>query len=473
MSSAQSFLIELKRRSFLAGAAAAGITLFPHRSWAQDENPATPQMIARSFPQKMSFLDNSQIRIGVNLAVGGAITYLADATRPDVNLVNSFDLGRQIQMSYYSGPVPYRVAGHAGPKPVWEHIGWNPIQVGDDFGNFSKIVDHYNNGEEIYVKCIPMHWPLDNVPAECFFESWIRLDGKAALVRSRLSMARADKTQWAARTQELPAVYTNGLWHNLWTYKGDRPFESDRLSKIEHPFKWDSPWAEWSATERWAAQIDQNGHGLGVWNAATTSFSGGFYGEKGVGGPNSPSTGYISPTRKEIIDHNIVHRYDYAIIAGRLEDIRSWVYDRPRPPRHPSWQFALDRDGWTYANAVDQGWPINGHLDIRPARAPAKAQIISPPTAWHAENASSVDIRAAFYGDVGSVQMLWKQLNDNAFVQSAAAQSTVVPDGTMRTISINLGKSTNYRGLITQLGIQFEAKSDNARMVLENVSLRR
>ncbi len=49
----------------------------------------------------MGYLDNGSLQIGVDLSKGGAITYLAPAGGS--NLVNSYDLGRQIQMSYYSG----------------------------------------------------------------------------------------------------------------------------------------------------------------------------------------------------------------------------------------------------------------------------------------------------------------------------------------------------------------------------------
>lgn len=54
------------------------------------------------------FLDNGTIRLGVDLARGGCISYFSPSGR-DENVVNNFDLGRQIQMSFYSGPVPFTV----------------------------------------------------------------------------------------------------------------------------------------------------------------------------------------------------------------------------------------------------------------------------------------------------------------------------------------------------------------------------
>ena len=111
----------------------------------------------RRHSAKMNYLDNGVIRLGVDLNMGGAITYLS-RSGTEQNLVNSFDCGRQIQMSYYSGPVPFAIAGKQ-PKPEWSFIGWNPIQVGDAFGNSSKLLEHSNDSKQIYVKCIPLHWP--------------------------------------------------------------------------------------------------------------------------------------------------------------------------------------------------------------------------------------------------------------------------------------------------------------------------
>ena len=175
----------------------------------------------------MSYLDNGVIRLGIDLDVGGAITYLAPVGGE--NLVNSFDLGRQIQMSYYAGPVPYTPGGKQPPKH-WLHIGWNPIQSGDCFGHRSRVIEFRNDGRELYCKCIPMQWPLDNEPGECTFECWFKLDGATVQARCRFQNHRADTTQYPARMQELPAVYTNGPWYRLFTYTGERPFTGAELT---------------------------------------------------------------------------------------------------------------------------------------------------------------------------------------------------------------------------------------------------
>ena len=92
---------------------------------------------------------------------------------------------------------------------------------------------HRNDAKQIYVKCVPLHWPLDNVPGECTYECWFELEGAAVQARCRLVNNRPDRTQYPARNQEYPALYTNGPWYRLMTYTGDQPFTGGELSRIE------------------------------------------------------------------------------------------------------------------------------------------------------------------------------------------------------------------------------------------------
>jgi len=227
-------------------------------------------------PEKMSFLQNETLRIGIDLNLGGAITYVADP-RDGNNIINSRDWGRQIQQSYYCGPTPFGGA-HGGWKP-W---CWNPIGTGDVYGNPAKVLKSSNDGKTLYIKSIPMQWALDNVPGECTFETWITLNGPTAHVRCRLTNDRSDKTQYPAHDQELPAVYTIGKLYRLMTYDGNAPFTNAPLRQVEGS----SPrWANWKATENWAALVDDQDRGLGVFHEGVVHFLGGFHGKVHDGGP--------------------------------------------------------------------------------------------------------------------------------------------------------------------------------------------
>jgi hypothetical protein len=400
----------------------------------------------------MTYLDNGTVKLGVDLSLGGAITYLsksADAT----NLVNSWDWGRQIQMSYYAGPVPFAPDGKQ-PAPEWRGLGWNPVQAGDHFGNASKVLKHSNDGKLIYVKSVPMQWPLDNVPTEGTFETWYELDGAAVKVRARLTNSRADKTQWPARSQELPALYTNGPFHRLMTYAGDKPFANADLTRIEHQLHQNGKtWANWTATENWAALVNDDAWGLGVWNPNCLTFIGGFSGKPGKGGPKDPATGYIAPIRPEILDHDIVHDYAYTLILGDLKSIRAYVYAHAKRPAPPTYRFDRDRQGWHYANATDAGWRIKGELDVR--LAGDDPQLIAPPTFFQAADAPALYVRAAFKTEQKTAQVFWATWEDK---RPKHADLTIIPDGQYRTYELRVADSPDWRGAITSLRLDPVAK---------------
>ena len=396
---------------------------------------------------KMSYLDNGVIRLGVDLNLGGSITYLSKSGT-EANVVNSWDFGRQIQMSYYSGPVPFRVAGKE-PKKDWAFIGWNPIQVGDAFGNSSKVLEHQNDGWKLYVKCIPMHWPLDNVPGECTFECWIELDQAAVHVRSRIVNNRPDHTQYSARGQELPAIYTNGPFYRLMTYTGEKPFTGEAMSRIEKRKDQPGPWSSWIATESWAALVNDEDFGLGVWSPGGFLFAGGFAGSPGKGGPHDDPTGYLSPQSVEILDWNITHEYRNDLMLGKLDDMRKYVYARAVKPVPPAYRFDRSRQGWSYWNATDTGWPIRDGLNV--ALEQNDPQIIGPVGYWLAENAGTLVIEAACHSSQKDGRIYWRRLKDEHFADAQSEKFSLNPDGEFHTYHIKLSRHTNWNGPITQL----------------------
>ena len=311
---------------------------------------------------KVTFLENDHIRLGANLTLGGAITHLS--TKDGPNMINSYDWGRQIQMSFYSGPQPFEPNGKK-PADHWKQLGWNPIQSGDFVGYTSTIIEHKNDGKTIYVKCRPMHWPLKNQPGQCTFECIYKIDGNIVDVTSRLVNSRDDKTQYRPRSQELPAVYSNGPWYKIMTYTGDKPYTGGALVEISRkPEKPPFPWNRFQATEEWAALVDKDNNGFGIWTPGLQTYLGGFAGKPGSGGPKSSPTGYLAPLHMEILDHNIVYTYRYRLIVGSLGDIRAYVYKHRSKQTGLNFGFKSDRQHWIFRNAADKGTPTASNRRI-------------------------------------------------------------------------------------------------------------
>ncbi|MBQ3013423.1 MAG: hypothetical protein IJD74_07795 [Clostridia bacterium] len=312
--------------------------------------------------ENIIYIENEHLKLGANLALGGALTYLAEKGKK--NLINSSDWGRQVQMSFYAPPVPFHPDG-VQMAENWKFIGWNPIQSGDYYRNRSRVLDYRCENNEIYVKCIPMHWPLNNHPGECTFEVWYRLDGYCVNVTSRINNARPDTTQYPARHQEMPAVYTNGEWYKGVSYIGKEPFTDGELTELvtkENGLGW--PWLNFIATENWSALVDDNNYGLGVYIGVTNLSKIGFFGEKGWGGPKDSQTGYIAPLAAAILDHDIVYSYDYSLIVGDVSFIREVAKQKDKLVDRKKYSFEYDRNQFYYHNISDKGWRTGGCLEF-------------------------------------------------------------------------------------------------------------
>ncbi len=401
-------------------------------------------LLAEEF-RGMSYVDNGTIRVGINLEIGGAITYVSPSDSAE-NIINSHDWGRQVQMSFYSGPTPFVPSGKE-PSPTWRFLGWNPIQAGDCYGHGSKVIAHENDGKTLYVKCIPMQWPLNNEPGECIFETWISLEANAVRVRSQINNARADKTQYPARGQELPAVYTNGNYYRLFTYAGVAPFTGGELRQITKVWRTGAPdqveggpWDNWYATENWAALVRDDDFGIGVWSPGTYSFVGGFAGEPGKGGPKDAPTGYIAPIRSEILDHNIQYAYQYVLIVGKLDAIRQYVQAHRQGQGLPDYTFEKDRQSWTLRDCFDAGWPLDGGWTVNLDKG--RPLVRGPDAYWLAADAPTVYVRAAFGTGQATAVLAWEGLGG----PGGECPFPVQPDGQVRTYAVNLSSTAGYTG---------------------------
>jgi len=414
----------------------------------------------------MSWLDNGTIRLGVDLSLGGAVTYL-HGPGPGENMINSYDWGRQIQMSFYSGPSPFAPEGHE-LHPRWNGLGWNPIQSGDCYNNRSRTIEHRNDENGIYVKSIPMIWPLNAYPGECTFETWYALKGNTVEVRCRIQNNRPDKVQYPGRNQELPAVYTNGRWYKMTAYMGDKPFTGAPVTTIVGPDDdkgW--PWRNFYTTENWVALLDQDDTGLGIWAPDIFTFAGGYAGApKGQGGDKDFQTGYMSPVQPEILDHDIVYEYRYVLIAGSLQEIREYVYAHTPERKVPAWSFENDRQHWHYGGTTDAGWPIEGELHVN-LGANADAVLRSPRTYWVAEDAPFFHLEAAFSDAGEEVKLILESYGPRSagdWPQWGPERSAMPPedligpiaipiisDGTFRRYRVDLNSLADYHGTITGL----------------------
>lgn len=450
--------------------------------------------------ENMRFLENERVKLGIDLSLGGAVTYLSDSENGGKNMINSYDWGRQIQLSYYSGPWPYIGPKGENPSDSWAGLGWNPIQSGDAGGNRSQIIEFEFRGENcMYVKCVPMQWPhTEGVKGECNFECLYTLDGHVFTMEATINIDRHDKTQYQACTQEMPALYTNGPWYKLVTYLGDEPFQNKPATTIvdKNDGKgW--PWVHFYSPEQWAALLDESGKGIGVFQPDATTFNAGFHGgdaTKGRGGEKDGQTGHIAPTQRQILDHNISWTYKTAFVLGTIDDIRQYAEENRKIPAQPEWIFENQRHGWYYeGGANESGWPVESGLNVSFAK---NSRATSPVTFWKAGDAPFLELEAAFESANPEITLEitiqpvaksdftdwlnWSEGNHSAEreKQEKASQSPSMPafqikekiqsDGNLRKYRIDLAASADYRGAMKKLSI---GVSDEVTAKIKSIKL--
>ncbi len=388
-------------------------------------------------------MDNGIIRIGIDLNSGGAISHLVEMGSYD-SAVNIHDLGRYIQQSYYSGPTPFIPPG-AVQHPAYPNWSWNPVQAGEAYNHRSEVIDESSDGTTLYVKCIPKQWALYDVDSECTMETWITLDENRVHVRNVLTNYRSDTTRYPGHHQELPAVYTVGTLHRLFTYTGLAPFTGDDLTQIDNN---GPPWAYWNSTENWSALVDDDNWGLGIFHPGAYLTVGGFHGTPGIGGPSSVNTGYIAPLHTDVLDHDIVYEFRYTLILGDLnDDIRSYVYSQAPSPG-PNLIFSKDRQHCIPANLTEPSPAYDGHWPLTLDHG--DPMIILPTAQWQAEDVPEVLIRAAYRTQNSAAEIFFAGA-DGAFTGEKRLTVPVIPDGEVRTYAVDLASHPLYEGTITRL----------------------
>ena len=268
----------------------------------------------RGNPDRPAFIENDQVRIGVDLASGGAISYFSQR-HPERNLVNHHDTGRFIQQSYYGDRDGSQWSGHP-----WR---WNPVQGGGCHGKKAEVLDAQITPAEIYVKTEPKLWATDADVPGATMEEWIQLHGKCARLHFKFTYHGSRRNN--AAQQEVPAVFVDGELSRLVAYAGNKPWTEAPLTYRE--VGW--PNQQISADENWAAYVDEHDWGLGVYFPGTSTITAYRYrpAKNPTTGPDGDACSYLAPTQSLTIRPGFTHAYDVALMIGTSAEIRRAFYE--------------------------------------------------------------------------------------------------------------------------------------------------
>ena len=183
------------------------------------------------------YIEDGHIKLGTSLAYGGSIRHLeklnasvveyidengdvrieqgidaemVDVVSEHVNLVNIYDLGREIQQSYYAFTTEEN--GYAPEDDVLYEgdLRYNPVQAGSAGDKESQIIDYKVTEKEIYVKVKPMDWFLRNTQADAYMENryYFEADGVLRVFNRFVNFSQfTGMKDLPITAQETPAIY--------------------------------------------------------------------------------------------------------------------------------------------------------------------------------------------------------------------------------------------------------------------------
>lgn len=382
-----------------------------------------PAAAAHRTDGPMSFLDNGRVRVGVNLLDGGKITYLSRVRGPDAH-----DVVQDVQQSYYGGP----------PDAQW-HVA----------ASGGLVLANRNDGHTIYTKVIPQQeYPYRQ--CECTFETWITLRGNTVHVRNRLTNLRDDGPNFTAHGQELPALYTTGDAYRLYTYDGADPYTGAPMREItdDRGGFFNPAGPSFRATEHWAALVNDDGFGVGLFEPRRTRFGGIPGNEYAV--DYGWINGYMTASTPDILSATTTYTYAYTLVLGSLDDIRAYAVAH-RPDPRPVYLFQKDRQDWWELNASDAGDPVRGALRVFPDHY--DPMIVGPETSFPAGSVRAIYIRGAWRTRQFHAQLFWA--NADGFSGDRMVSFDVVNDGRFHTYRIPVGELSTWAGTINGLRLDF------------------
>jgi len=253
------------------------------------------------------YLDNGQVRLGVDRTAGAGIGFFGESTTGR-NLLNHYDKGRFIQQSYYGT----KDGSDWNGKP-WR---WNPVQGGGWRGEPARTLAFTNTATTLFAKTLPKHWATGVDLPDVVMEEWLTLTNRAAHLRFR--MTYNGPTNHLPAHQELPAVFADFALTNLVFYQGTAPWTGGALTRRVPG--WPNEYAKQLA-ENWAAFVDDRDWGLGVFFPGTTEVT--CYRAAGKPGPTGSGCSYLAPIRTLAITNGFTLDYDVFLAIGTVGELRN------------------------------------------------------------------------------------------------------------------------------------------------------
>lgn len=285
---------------------------------AKSAEPERTPNIAPKDVREMLFLENEEVRLGIDQLMGGAITHLSWKGHQK-NAVNIHDPGRLVQQSYYSGRRLDRTAD--GQSKNWSPWTWNPIQ-GGGVSSWARVTESMILDEgSLYAETIPKLWDMANEEADALMQQWTGWEPaveNVIIVRCQLICRREPNDRWGPavrRHQEVPALYFTRNFGQFRSYLGKGEWRDE--TQAPGP-----PWGKATPPQNVMACFDSEGQGIAVFSPTATEHWN--FGPHGAGKSSDSLAApcvHMAPISTVSLGPDSTLSYRYWIVTGDMATI--------------------------------------------------------------------------------------------------------------------------------------------------------
>ena len=263
-------------------------------------------------------IDNGTVRVGIDRAKGGAITWLSARAYPK-NFVNLADPGRLIQQSYYAGKSLDRTVD--GQSQAWSPWPWNPIQ-GGGVGSWARVTHFERTGDNVlYSETIPKLWDMPDESAAAVMRQWTSFEpgrSNVVVVRCAFSSQRSNSDRWGEavpRSQEVPACYFTRNFSLVKSYLGDGQWRAENQPP-------GPPWGHATPPRKSMGFFNAQGLGIAIFSPmATEAWN---FGPHGDGDTDQPTAGpcmHVAPLDRVRLGEKAEYTYRYWLVVGSAAEM--------------------------------------------------------------------------------------------------------------------------------------------------------
>ncbi len=271
-------------------------------------------------------MESDEVRIGIDLDWGGAIREIWFNGQ---NLVNNYDGGRLIGVSFYDSDLP--------PQSNFPDTGWNPTPS-DRFNHVNRPLEISTANNEAYIRSRYLQWfpddkgggPNRSVATDIVVETWIAFYGDARTIRLTYRVTNESKDSHGVAGQEFPFAYIRTPFNRFVAYTGSRPWTNDTALVREIPeqtitsdFHGPENWI--GAPENWAGMVNSDGIGIVLW--APQAYGIFTYSNIKNPGPSENSTNYLAPRAFLQIGPRFSLETQAFLFLGAWQESRERIYD--------------------------------------------------------------------------------------------------------------------------------------------------